>query len=169
VAAPATGAWAGKEYFHARWNGTEWVFSGAAEGSLYWIADENVLLVPDGTGYAQIYPQTSATTSAGTSALTVVASGTFTVAIPGGFVPVTSYTITSQTCVGGTVSVLGTNQVKFTFAVTRPAVDYAYIGGVKMTGINNLTTTEFQLAGIEPAGLDTAQNVYRFTVVKVGE
>lgn len=51
VAAPATGAWAGKENQIAAWQDGAWAFFPANEGWIAWVEDEDLLVAWDGTSW----------------------------------------------------------------------------------------------------------------------
>jgi hypothetical protein len=50
---PATGAWVGKDYSIARWNGTTWIYWTPVEGAILWIDDENKYYVDGIAGWQE--------------------------------------------------------------------------------------------------------------------
>lgn len=54
VAASATGSWAGKDGQIAAFQDNAWMFHAPLEGWLCWVADEDLLLVFDGTGWSPV-------------------------------------------------------------------------------------------------------------------
>lgn len=68
VAASATGAWAGKDGKVAAWQDGAWAFYTPKEGWLVWVADEDIVLIYNGSGFTGISSQNVALFGVNTTA-----------------------------------------------------------------------------------------------------
>lgn len=60
VATSPTGAWAGQAGKIAYYSGSAWAFAAVPEGFRLWVADENILLVHDGSAFLRVGTQAAA-------------------------------------------------------------------------------------------------------------